>query len=189
MKGLNPRHALFVAAYRKTFNATEAAIAAGYGKAGAKSRGSELLQLPEIQAALRAAEEKIAAKALVTEEQIILELLAVAFNDIGDAFDADGKLLPLQRLRELTADEVDLQDAKRMPEKIRRAIASVEVDELFEGSGEDRAQVGFTRKVKFVDKLRALELLGKHLGMFVEKHELVAGVTLEQLMPKSKFAK
>ena len=33
----------------------------------------------------------------------------------------------------------------------------------------DREKIGDTQKVKLLDKTKALELLGKHLGMFKEK--------------------
>ena len=39
------------------------------------------------------------------------------------------------------------------------------------GTGRDREKVGVTRKVKFWDKPRALELLGKYLKMFTDKFE------------------
>ena len=55
---------------------------------------------------------------------------------------------------------------------LRKALASVEVDELFEGTGKDREQTGYTKKIKTTDKLKALELLGKHLKMFTDVTEV-----------------
>ena len=49
------------------------------------------------------------------------------------------------------------------------AISSLETLEEYEGYGEDREKIGDTQKVKLLDKTKALELLGKHLGMFKEK--------------------
>jgi hypothetical protein len=97
----------------------------------------------------------------VKQDDVLRELLRFALLDVGQAFGADGRLLPLQD----------------MPEDVRRAIAGVEVEELFEGRGEDRKQVGWVRKVKFWDKPRGLELLGKHLGMFADKLHVTATVT------------
>jgi hypothetical protein len=55
---------------------------------------------------------------------------------------------------------------------VRRAIAGVEVTEEFEGRGAERKSVGFTKKVRFWEKTKALELLGKHLGIFKDRVEL-----------------
>ena len=60
---------------------------------------------------------------------------------------------------------------KDIPKAVRKAISGVEVEELFEGKGEDRVHVGTLRKVKFWDKVKSWELLGKHLKLFVERTE------------------
>ena len=64
---------------------------------------------------------------------VLGELLRLARVDIAGAFDKNGKLKPIHEI----------------PEDVRRAICGVEVDELFEGTGRDREQVGFTRKVRY----------------------------------------
>jgi len=53
-----------------------------------------------------------------------------------------------------------------MPPHVRRAIASVEIEEVWEGSGADRVQSGELKKVKFWPKHTGLELLGKHVKLF-----------------------
>ena len=65
-----------------------------------------------------------------------------------------------------------------MPEALRLAISSIEVFEEFEGSGKDRVYIGDTKKLKIWDKVKALELLGKHLKLFTEKLELSGKVEL-----------
>lgn len=62
-----------------------------------------------------------------------------------------------------------LKNIQDIDESTRRAISSLETFEEFEGYGEDREKIGDTKKVKLIDKTKALELLGKHLGMFKEK--------------------
>lgn len=49
------------------------------------------------------------------------------------------------------------------------AISSLETLEEYEGYRDDREKIGDTQKVKLLDKTKALELLGRHLGMFKEK--------------------
>ena len=58
-----------------------------------------------------------------------------------------------------------------MSEDVQRAISAIEVEEIFEGRGEERRKVGEVRKVKFWDKTRALELLGRHVGLIRDRSE------------------
>ena len=62
--------------------------------------------------------------------------------------------------------------------------------DYFEGAGEDREFAGYVKKYKLTDKLRAIELMGRHFGMFKDKVELsgqvdttnpYAGLTTEEL--------
>lgn len=104
-----------------------------------------------------------------SKETILKELRLIATSDIRQLFNSDGTVKPV-------AD---------WPPELSRAIASIEVDELFEGSGRDKTQIGITKKIKFWDKLKALELIGKNLIMWVEKLEhgtasldvIIAGMT------------
>ena len=54
------------------------------------------------------------------------------------------------------------------------AIASVKVKTIPTKEGE-----GIEREIKLTDKLKALELLGKHLGMFKDKLEIQGSVPVQ----------
>jgi phage terminase small subunit len=84
----------------------------------------------------------------VTRERIAQELARIGFADIRNLFDEKGGL----KTPENWSDE----DAA--------AVASVETDELFEGFGRDRAQIGLTKKVKVWEKTKALEALCRLMG-------------------------
>lgn len=92
----------------------------------------------------------------LTTDNVLSELVRIARADIGEAFDEKGRLRPL----------------KDIPEDTRRAIAGVDVVELFEGSGEERVQSGELKKLKLWNKVQSLELLAKHLGLLRDKVEL-----------------
>ena len=51
-------------------------------------------------------------------------------------------------------------------------ISGFDVVEEFSGSGESRERIGFTKKFKLADKLKALELFGKAVGYYTEKMEI-----------------
>lgn len=104
--------------------------------------------------------------------RLLDELRAIGTVDIRGAFNEDGRLKPMSEI----------------PEAVAKAMAQVEVFEEFEwdGQAKERVQTGWTKKVKFYDKLRAIELLGKKLAMFVERHEHKHSVTLEKLVAGSE---
>ena len=104
--------------------------------------------------------------------RLLDELRAIGTVDIRAAFAEDGRLKPMSEI----------------PENVAKAMAQVEVFEEMEydGQARERVQVGWTKKVKFYDKLRAIELLGKKLAMFVERHEHRHTMTLEKLVAGSE---
>ena len=51
------------------------------------------------------------------------------------------------------------------------ALAGLEVSELFEDVGDQKHVYGLTKKFKLADRLRALEMLGRHMKMFTDKVE------------------
>jgi hypothetical protein len=99
-------------------------------------------------------------------EVVLDELRAIAASDIREIFSSDGSMKP-----------VDL-----WPEAIARCIQSIETEELFEQRGREKVQIGWTKKVRFWDKTKGLELLGKNLGMFIDKTQVDVKVSLEDLV-------
>lgn len=156
MPELPQRQRLFVAEYLKDLNATQAAIRAGYSGKTAVVQGPRLLGNVRIATAIAEAMDARAARIEVKADDVLRELLLIARSDIGQAFDTSGKLKALHEI----------------PEDTRRAISGIETDELFEHTGDgERAQTGWVRKVKFWDKVKGLELLGKHLKLWTDKVE------------------
>jgi phage terminase small subunit len=152
MPELTAKQRRFAMEYLVDLNATQAAIRAGYSPNGASVTGCRLLADPKIQAVVQKHNRKREERTEITADRVLKEMARLAFADIGQAFDENGGLLPIHK----------------MPEDVRRAVASVETDELADGSGAERAVVGQTRKVKTWDKPRVLEMLAKHLGLFEE---------------------
>lgn len=105
----------------------------------------------------------------VEGDRVLHELLRLGYSDIRDIFDERGCIL----------------DPKLWPEDLARAVSSIEVDELYEGYGVERQQIGVTKKVKFWNKPQSLELLGKHKKLFTDRIEHSGKLTLEQILAKS----
>jgi phage terminase small subunit len=162
---LTPKQARFVEHYLVDLNATQAAVRAGYSPKTAEKIGSENLKKPEVRRAIDEAQQRRSERVQVTSDDVLRELLRIATTDIGLAFDEHGGLKAL----------------KDIPVDVRRAISSVEVEQL----SVDGVSIGTVAKLKFWDKTKSLELLGKHLRLFADKIEHSGNVTLEQLVTAS----
>ena len=147
---LNARQNRFVVEYCVDKNATQAAIRAGYSPKDANVTGPRLLANAGIAAEIERELEQQTKTIRVDALRILTEYARIAFADTTRAYGPDGKLLPLHQ----------------MPADLRRAIASFEVDRR---SGDDGQEVTRLTKVKFWPKTAALEALGKHLQLFVDK--------------------
>jgi phage terminase small subunit len=157
VKELTPKQETFCEEYLVDLNATQAAIRAGYSEKTAKSIGQENLTKPDVLVKINELKECRSERTQITADTILTELLKLATVDLGKAFDASGTILPINE----------------MPEEVRKAISSIEVNELFDnGQGDQKSVIGFTKKIKFWDKPKCLELLGKHLKLFTETLEV-----------------
>ena len=163
----------FALEYLRDLNATQAAIRAGYKEKTAKAQGSRLLTNVDVQKLIEEGRKEVESQIKFDAARVLQELARIGLCDIGQAFDEHGNLRPIREI----------------PEDVRRAISGVEVDELWENGEDGRHQTGITRKVKFWDKPKSLELLGKHLKLFVEKIDLNAKVTQDFGSMFSEFLK
>jgi len=103
-------------------------------------------------------------------ERCLQELRAIATVDIRQAYKANG----------------ELKNVRDLPAELAAALSSVETDELFEGTGESREQIGITRKVKFWDKAKAIELFMKKHGLLIERKQVTVTRTLEDILTASR---
>ena len=122
----------------------------------ASAAGSRMLGNVKVQEYIKEQQKEREERTKITQDMIVNELAKIAFLDISNLYNENGGLKNIQDIDENT----------------RRAISSLETFEEFEGYGEDREKVGDTKKVKLIDKTKALELLGKHLGMFKNKLDI-----------------
>lgn len=168
---LTPKQQAFVAEYLVDLNATQAAIRAGYSVKTAYSQAHELLKKPEVGEALQAAFAERAERVGLTQDAVVERLMWIAFGDLRDlaTWDEDGevRVTPSDALDDRAAAALkEISQTKRViPQK---GADPIEVREL---------------AVKSYDRMKALELLGKHLGMWREKVDVnvSGGLTLSAL--------
>lgn len=148
-KSLNPRQRKFVQEYLKDPCAKEAAIKAGYSEKSAEFLGYQLLQKPLVKEAIQIGEERKAKKAEVTQDMIMSELKRLAFVNPRRIMQWGPDGVTFTASHELTEDE---------------AACVVEASETV-------TKDGGTIRVKLADRVQALTLLGKQVGMFKDRVE------------------
>lgn len=171
----NDRYDEFAQAYIKSLNATEAAIEAGYSKRSAYSTGHRLLKNAEIQSRIEKFRIKAQKRNDISLDRVLQELAAIAFLDPRDAV----KWGPGEFKTQLDdgtiaqSSGVELIDSATLPDHVARAISEV-------GNTKDGV------KIKFHDKLAALEKLGKHLGLADRTAEKQADTLAEAIKEISR---
>lgn len=180
---LTAKEKLFCYAYlANKYNATAAAQAAGYSEDNpdsAKVTGSRLLTRANVKAAIAALTNKRLAELEMDGEAVIKELAMLARSDIKDfiSWSKDGGV------------------TMRSPEELgplSRCIREISIDELTEKRDGEVVPIGNRIQIKLYDKLRPLELLGKHAKLFSDdlnvnlpaggySSEDLSGLTTEEL--------
>lgn len=140
---------IFCSEYLKHLNATEAYKVA-YPKCkkedSARKAGSRLLTIVDIKNYINEQMEEREKRTKVTQDMVIDELKAIAFTNATEFAEINGNF-------------AKIKDTHKLPEKVKKAIIGIE-------DGKEGV------KIKTANKLQALELLGRHLGMFKDKLEI-----------------
>lgn len=134
---LTTKQQVFVAEYLKSFNATQAAITAGYSEASARFIGAENLTKPNIARAIKDYLDKYAMSA----GEVLYHLTEIARGDIGDVISTSGAFD-----YEIAADN----GKTRLVKSIKRRTITTEQSEILED------------ELEMYDRLKALDLLAKY---------------------------
>lgn len=161
-RGLTPKQARFVEEYLVDLNATQAAIRSGYSRRTAEKIGSENLHKPEVSAAIEQGKKALSEKTGITQDRVLKELARVAFADP-------------RRVMRWSESGVSPIPSEDLSDDDAAIVSSVT---------ETKTKDGGSMKIQTNDKIRALELLGKHLGIFPEKRQ-ITGPDGKDLFPIS----
>ncbi len=151
---LTAKQRAFAREYLVDLNATAAAIRAGYSAKNASRIGHELLNKSQVQASIKKALEERQKRTEITQDQVVIELAKIAFGSTRDVMEWGPGGVQLRPSSELTPDQASM-------------VAEV---------SETTSQNGGSLRLKTHDKVKALELLGKHLGMFTDRLKLDGSV-------------
>jgi phage terminase small subunit len=169
---LTPKQEAFVREYLLDLNATQAAIRAGYSARTAKQQGARLLTNVDVSAALVAAKQERSQKTQIDADWLLTRLAEESTADVAELYNEDGTL----------------KAVKDWPLIWRQGlVAGLDVEEI----REQGAVVGVIRKIKLSDRIKRLELIGRHIdvGAFKDKVEHSGKVEVESLTDDALEAK
>lgn len=142
MTKLTYKQELFCREYLVDLNATQAVMRAGYSSKNAGYCGSRLLDNPDVKNRIAELMDERNEVLNINSDYVLRRLEEIDKLDIADILDGDGNVLPVGN----------------WPEAWRTSVSAIEVTQV-RASGETTSCL---KKVKLPDKLRNLELLGKH---------------------------
>ena len=163
---LTAKQQRFCDEYLIDLNATQAAIRAGYSEKTACEQGARLLTNVKVQANIQKRKCDRIERTEITQDMVLRELAIIAFSNAADyaavvekqaviegvpAVDDEGNPIMYRTVEPVLTEE--------LTEEQKKALSVIK-----------RGRDGF--EVKPYDKIRALELLGKHLGMWTEQIEI-----------------
>jgi phage terminase small subunit len=189
MRKLTDKQVRFIDEYLIDLNATQAYKRAGYSVKSDNAAGVEglkLLRNPKIQEELKKRQDDLQKRTEITQENVLKELAKIAFSNGTDFAEIVNRTVVdrethLPIIDEHTGEpriykEVVVKATKDIPENKRAAIAAIKENK-------------YGISVESYDKVKALELIGKHIGMFTDKLEVKGninnpfeGLTTEQLL-------
>lgn len=172
MAALTPKQQAFVLEFLVDLNASQAAIRAGYARKGVNAASYSLMQRPHIAAAIKAAMEARSQRTKVDADYVLNRLTEIDQMDLLDILDDDMSIKPLSK----------------WPKVWRQSLSGFDIAEMFEGAGKDRDLVGLMKKIKWPDKIKNLELLGKHVNVNAFRENVLVDdqSSLSQRMAKAQ---
>jgi phage terminase small subunit len=163
---LTGKQQLFVAEYLVDLNATQAAVRAGYSGMTARKIATENLSKPVIKAAIAAAMAARIHRIEVTADKVVQEIALVGFANYSDfvTIDESGMVtaIPLEKLAEGKSRIIKKVKDKRVIRSTKGTESNPDGDQILDA----------TFEFELCDKMKALELLARHMGLLQDKTEV-----------------
>jgi len=153
---LTAKQRRFVEEYLVDLNATQAAIRAGYSPRSAKQTAAALLLKPHVQAAISALQSERTQRTQIDADYVLQRLVEIDQMDVLDIMN----------------DDMSLKPVSEWPKVWRQYLSGFDLAELFEGTGDQREMIGLMKKIKWPDKVKNLELLGRHVSISAFKERV-----------------
>jgi phage terminase small subunit len=153
---LNDKQQRFAEEYLIDLNATQAAIRAGYSEKTAGQQAFDLLKKPEIQEQIQTLKKGRSERTKIDADWLLTRLADEAEADVADLYNENGGLKPVDQ----------------WPEIWRKGlVAGIDTHQEYTYEDGEKIPDGVTMKVRLSDRIKRLELIGKHVDVqaFKEK--------------------
>ncbi|WP_158782487.1 terminase small subunit [Pantoea sp. BAV 3049] len=154
---LTDKQEMFCREYLIDLNATQAAIRAGYSEKTANRIAAQLLSKLDIQNRIAQLKAQRNEQVNIDASYVLRRLVEIDQMDVLD----------------IVRDDLSLKPVTDWPASWRRYISGFDLAEMFECTGEDGGKelAGILKKIKWPDKVKNLELLGKHVSVMAFKEQ------------------
>jgi len=151
LTGASGRHERFANEYVVDFNGQKAAVRAGYAESSARSQASRLLTNDNIIARTEYLKQQVLDEVKYDATQHLKDALAILKFDFRQLYDDNGDMLP----------------PHEWPDDAVMAVAGIDVSSIRMASStrEDDPMDLWTKRVKFSDKMKALDQIGKNVNV------------------------
>ncbi|EPG9979739.1 TPA: terminase small subunit [Klebsiella pneumoniae] len=145
-------------------NQTQAAINAGFSPKSAHVKASTMMRDERIQKRIAELMEERNKRLRVSADYVLLRLVEIDQMDVLDILN----------------DDMSIKPVSQWPKVWRQYLSGFDLADMFEGRGDDKELVGILKKIKWPDKVKNLELIGKHVDVnaFKERVEVSGTVTI-----------
>lgn len=160
---MTPKKHRFAEEYLVDLNATRAAARAGYSVHTAHAIGHDLLREPEVASLVEQLKRERSERTATDAAWVLKRLRDEVEADLADLYGDNGELLPVEDWPLIWRTGL---------------ITAVETEELKEDGHDGKSvSVGMVRKVKQSDRIKRLELIGRHVGVQAFKDQVDVKVT------------
>ncbi|WNN42804.1 terminase small subunit [Winslowiella toletana] len=149
MAKLTDKQELFAREFVKDLNATQAVIRAGFSEKSARNQAHRLMTNDDILARIAELKQDRNNQVGIDAAYVLRRLVEIDQMDVLDILLANGELKPI----------------KDWPKTWRTTLSGMDVTEM---AGD---AAGLLKKIKWPDKVKNLELLGKHVNVMAFKEQ------------------
>jgi len=153
-------------------NQAQAAIYAGFSPNTAHVKASNMMRDERIQKRIAELMEERNKRNRVSADYVLMRLVEIDQMDVLDILN----------------DDMSIKPVSEWPKVWRQYLTGFELADMFEGRGDEKELVGILKKIKWPDKVKNLELIGKHVDVnaFKERLEVSGTVTIADRMAAAR---
>ena len=155
---LPAKQKLFVAEYIVDWNGRAAAIRAGYSEKTAAQQAARLLTKVNIKTAIAVALEERLERIKIDADWVLKRLTEEVTADLSQIYNENGSMKPIQEWPEIWRTGL---------------VAGIDVVTEFETVDGKKKPVGFVTKLKISDRIKRIELIGKHANVQAFRERII----------------